>query len=412
MEEMVSSLQSGNRCVICTGCGRCFHGKDGVDIITDRFQVRKWEQGLPSLREKFIAVDIGTTTIAMVLYGDGGKELDRFVMVNPQTSYGADVLSRIQKAENLSIGKEMQEAVLQVLGQGIEHFRKGMNKDEPLLSMIIAANTTMIYLLMGWKTEELGKAPFQASHLEEICTEICGIKTVIFAGLSAFVGADIMSGIYACEMAENQALTLFIDLGTNGEMVLGNSRRMIACATAAGPAFEGGATRGIWGADIISLTATLLEEGILDETGLLADPYFDNGILVGNTLVSQQDIRGIQMAKGAIAAGIQVLIKRFGLSGPEEIDQVILAGGFGYYLKAEDASRIGLFPKELESRVKTGGNTALGGALRLGMNLHIGDKKEEIQNNFQHIKKITRIINLAEVDEFEQLYIESMNLMS
>ena len=407
---MVSGLQRGNRCDICTGCGRCVHGRDGVEVITDRFQERKWEQGLLSLTGKFIAVDIGTTTIAMVLYGDGGKELDRFVTVNPQTLYGADVLSRIQKAETPCVSKEMQEAVLQVLEQGIEHFRKVINKEEQLLSMVIAANTTMIYLLMGWKTEELGKAPFHASHLEEICTEVCGIKTVIISGLSAFVGADVMSGIYACEMAENKAVTLFIDLGTNGEMVLGNSEKMIACATAAGPAFEGGATRGIWGADIVSLTATLLENGVLDETGLLTDPYFEDGILVGNTLVSQQDIRGLQMAKGAIAAGIQVLINHFGLSGPVEIDQVILAGGFGYYLKAEDASRIGLFPKELESKVKTGGNTALGGTLRLGMNLHKGDKKEEIQNYFQYIKKITSVINLAEVDDFEQFYIELMNL--
>ena len=407
---MVSSLQRGNRCDICTGCGRCFHGEDGIEVITDRFQERKWEQGLLSFTGNFIAVDIGTTTIAMVLYGDGGKELDRFVIVNPQTSYGADVLSRIQKSENLCIAKEMQEAVLQVLKKGIEHLHNATNREEHLLSMVIAANTTMIYLLMGWMTEELGKTPFHASHLEKICTEICGIKTVIFPGLSAFVGADIMSGIYACEMAENKALTLLIDLGTNGEMVLGNNERMIACATAAGPAFEGGATSGIWGADIVSLIATLLEEGILDETGLLVDPYFEEGILVGNTLVTQQDIRGIQMAKGAIAAGIQVLIKQYGLNGPAEIDQVILAGGFGYYLKAEDASRIGLLPKELETKVKTGGNTALGGALRLGMNLYKGDNKKEVQCNLQNVKNITSIINLANADDFEQFYIDSMNL--
>lgn len=406
----MSSLQKGNRCDICTGCGRCFHGKGGIEVITDRFQERRWEQGLLTLKGNFIAVDIGTTTIAMILYGDGGKELDRFVTVNPQTSYGADVLSRIQKAENPCVAKEMQESVLQVLEQGIEHFRKVIKGKEQLLGMVIAANTTMIYLLMGWNTENLGKAPFYASHLEEIDTEICGIKTVIFPGLSAFVGADIMSGIYACEIAENKALTLFIDLGTNGEIVLGNSERIIACATAAGPAFEGAATRGIWGADIVNLIATLLEEGILDETGLLVDPYFENGIIVGNTLVSQQDIRGIQMAKGAIAAGIQVLIKQYGLSGPVEIDQVILAGGFGYYLKAEDASRIGLLPKELELKVKTGGNTALSGALRLGMKLYKGDNQKEVQFNLQHVKNITTIINLAEVDDFQQFYINLMYL--
>lgn len=179
--------------------------------------------------------------------------------------------------------------------------------------MVVAANTTMTYLFMGWNPEELGKAPFTVSHSGAVETEIAGVACHIIPGLSAFVGGDITAGILASGMLEQEASTLLIDLGTNGEMALGNRHRLHACATAAGPAFEGGANRGIWGADMVRLLQKLLEEGLMDGQGLLKEPYFTKGVRIGDVLVTKESVRAVQLAKGAIAAGIEILADSYGI---------------------------------------------------------------------------------------------------
>lgn len=416
--------QKGTRCQICTGCGRCFRGEEGVKIITGNGLKLEWQQESRrsgEIGEYLAAVDIGTTTIAMVLYDGEGAESDRFVTVNPQTAYGADVLSRIQEASTRQeAALEMKSSVLQVLEEGIERFRRTVERESgpqgrtpggELKGVSIAANTTMVYLLMGWDTTQLGQAPFYASHLEAVETVIGGVPAVILPGLSSFVGADITAGIYAVGMAQQDKVTLLVDLGTNGEMVIGNRSGMIGCSTAAGPAFEGGATRGIWGADMVSLTARLLREEILDETGLLEEEYFDDGIRIGDVLVTQQAIRAIQLAKAAIASGIETLIELYGLKGPEEVDQVVLAGGFGYYLKAEDAAYIGLIPEKLAGKVCSAGNTALAGALRWGRQMLCGAADgKKAGGELQRIVEKTKVVNLAETGGFNDRYIEAMFL--
>lgn len=282
------------------------------------------------------------------------------------------------------------------------------------MRMVLAGNTTMIYLLMGYDPAELGRAPFDASHLAAIETVIGDVPCVIFPGISAFVGGDITAGMYACGMQERQELTLLVDLGTNGEMVLGNRDRRIACATAAGPAFEGGVNRGVWGADMIHLLARLKREGIMDETGLLADAYFEAGILIGDVRVTQEAIRVIQLAKGAIGAGIRILMKEYGLQEDwQAIDRVVLAGGFGYYLRAEDAVEVGLLPKELEAKCLAGGNTALVGALRLGRELLTRGTTEGWRPPEDICERLgvrgVEVLNLAEHPDFEQMYFRYMN---
>jgi len=363
----------------------------------------RWEQ-VPfcDFGKRLVTVDIGTTTVAMQLYGTDGSVVDYFLTVNPQVQYGADVLSRILAAEDSVKAAHMQRLIREVLEQGLHRF-KGQLKVEEQLYMVLAANTTMVYLLMGYDTTELGRAPFAASHLRELCIEVDGVPCFVFPGLSAFVGGDIVAGMYACEIAERKELTLFIDLGTNGEMVLGNREKRIACSTAAGPAFEGGAGRGIWGADMISLLARLLKEGIVDETGLLADEYFESGVLIGDVCMTQQVIRAIQLAKSAIAAGIHILVREYGTS-LQAIDRVVLAGGFGYYLKPEAAAAIGLLPKQLVSRTVAGGNTALAGARRLG-----GERKEHSFPDRELLE--TKVTNIAEVQDFETLYLQHINLI-
>ncbi len=408
----------GNRCHVCTGCGRCYGEKDGIHVITgsdlnenSHFKILSVDARRKNCNiscndcVRTIGVDIGTTTIAMVLYDQLGREEDYFVTVNPQVKYGADVLSRIQAALELEAAQDMKREVRAVLAEGIGQFRKkypGAPDEE--FCMIVGANTTMVYLLLGLDPAELGRAPFHAGHLGMQEFSIDGVKGIIFPGLSAFVGADILAGIYACGMAEREEITLLIDLGTNGEMAMGNGNGIIACSTAAGPAFEGGATKGVWGADMVHLVAELLRVGILDETGLMEEKYFEQGILIGSTLITQKSIRDLQLAKAAIAAGIRILAEAYGLEGIEQIDRVVLAGGFGYYLKAEDAAGIGLLPAQLIPKVISGGNTVLAGIRKFAL----AGWEEEVQ--LGKIVTMVKVINLAEQDGFQDKYIEAMDL--
>ena len=420
MSNAVNQKPQGIRCRICTGCGLCpgviradstmksvQEGSTGLQVLVDEMMIggELPLSGKDGMR--LVTVDVGTTTIAMLLYGSDGSVADRYVSVNPQTRYGADVISRIHAAQKAEQALEMRRQVEQVLERGIRRFQKHLTEKEQL-QMVLAANTAMTYLLMGWETGELGHAPFHAEHLAAVDTVLAGVPCFIFPRLSAFVGGDIAAGIHACGMADRQELILLVDLGTNGELVIGNRDRRIACATAAGPAFEGGANRGIWGADMVSLLARLRQEGILDETGLLAEEFFEKGVRIGNVLVTQESVRSIQLAKAAIAAGIEILLNCYGAEA-EQVDRLVLAGGFGYYLQPAAAAEIGLLPDRLASKSVTGGNTALAVALCAGRELMMG-KREQLMAEMQRIAAGTEIVNLAMQPEFEERYVAAIKI--
>ena len=409
-------MYKGKRCKFCIGCGRC-QGVRGLQVLTKRLQ--QFEVNLYNEeKERLVTVDLGTTTIAMQLHGRDGSVEDSYVALNPQHEYGADVVSRIAAAQlhasknQIPAAEHMRIMVLECIGKGIQRFRSKLGAGESL-RMVLAANTTMVYLLMGWDTKEIGYAPFEAKHLAPLETLVEGIPCFIMPGLSAFVGGDIVAGIHASGMLESEAPRLLIDLGTNGEIVLGNRDKMIACATAAGPAFEGGVNKGIWGSDMVSLLAGLYKEGIMDETGLLTEEYFDEGVRIGNVCVTQASVRAVQLAKAAIAAGIEILEKQYGCS-IAEIEQVILAGGFGYYINPQDAADIGLLPDDLVEKTYAGGNTALSGALWVGEKLV--QKSESNKNGLAGIIDIRKreglsikVINLAEQKEFRDAYLRHMS---
>lgn len=430
--------QKGPRCRVCMGCGQCpgvtagravTAEKDNGDskalhVLTDITFARE-TAGAFEGNVRLVTADVGTTTLVMLLHGEAGAVEDRYVALNPQTAYGADVISRIRAAENVHNAGDMQKRILSVLEQGLERFKKRLGAGESLL-LVLAANTTMTYLLMGWDTSELGRAPFRASHLNGAETEIGGVPCFVFPGISAFVGGDIVAGMYACGMENRDEITLLIDLGTNGEMVLGNREKRIACATAAGPAFEGGANRGVWGADMVSRLAALKRTGLLDETGLLAEEFFESGVRVGNVHVTQDAVRAVQLAKGAVAAGIEVLMEQYGIRA-EQVDRVVLAGGFGYYLNPEDAAEIGLFGQTLAGKAAAGGNTALAGTLKAGWELCAGQGSrtggaegesgsrtvaDDLKERIQKLVSGTKVLNLAEEPDFEERYIEAINLQS
>jgi uncharacterized 2Fe-2S/4Fe-4S cluster protein (DUF4445 family) len=194
-------------------------------------------------------------------------------------------------------------------------------------------------------------------------------------------------------------------------MVIGNKDRIIASATAAGPAFEGGVNKGVWGSDMVAFLSELKRRGIMDETGLMTGDYFDRGVVIGNVKVSQRSIRAVQLAKAAIAAGCRILMREYGVDY-DEIDRVVLAGGFGYYLSPDCAADIGLLPMELKDKAISGGNTALLGAYRMGaelLNGRLKGKRNEIYTASDILKTEVKVINLAETEGFNEIYIGEMN---
>lgn len=390
----------GNRCRICTGCGRCAPGgslEKGMRTITASFCLPRKADAEKTGRELAIA-DLGTTTVAMEWYDGGGEKRGEYVCANPQRVFGTDVISRIQAAENPMLRRQMGQLARQTLAEGVRSFRQQGGNPERL---IVAGNTTMLYLLLGHDPAPLGTAPFAAEYLTSEKTEIEGLETVTLPGMSAFVGGDITAGILACGMDTEEEITLLVDLGTNGELALGNRERILCCGTAAGPAFEGGGD--IWGADMIALTAHLMRQGLVDDTGLLAEPYFEQGISIGGVQITQERIRQLQTAKAAICAGINTLIAAYGLTGAGQVSRVCLAGGFGYFLDVEAAVELGLIPKGLEGRVTAVGNTALAGAWLYGDTAD-GEKRAE------RLCQRAQVLNLAGRREFESGFVDAMYL--
>lgn len=418
----INSFKKGTRCRICTGCGRCFSQKK-MTVVNHFFEdngnsSRRAEgterEEIPTLMQRqesgcLITADIGTTTVAMQLRREtDGMVIDSFTAENPQREYGSDVLSRIEAAENEQIKLVMQESVKEVLFKGVRQFltflqkKQGGQKDNlktglPSCRLVIAANTTMVHLLLGLDMSRLGRYPFIPESLSEIRTELFDMQTLILPGISAFVGGDITAGITALSLHESRETALLLDLGTNGEMVLGNAHRLLATAAAAGPAFESGT--GGYGTDMLALTDRLLQEGILDETGLLEEPYFEQGIRIGGVLVTQSYIRQLQTAKAAICTGIRILCKKYGLESFKQIDKVYLAGGMGYFLSPKAAENIGLLPKTLAKKAVAVGNAALEGAFIYGRNAYRKDKGLSCE-----------VFNLAEEPEFSESYISNMFL--
>lgn len=392
------------------------------------------------------AVDIGTTTVAMQLYDlENGKCLDTYTGLNGQRAYGADVIARIQAAVE---GKEeeLTEKIRKELWKGMEQLRKGQGiSREQVKKIAIAGNTTMIHLLMGYPCEGLGRVPFTPYRLDtiqipagEIFPEVKEkTEILIYPGISTFVGADIVSGICALSMGEGKKMQMLIDLGTNGEMALGNEEALLVTSTAAGPAFEGGNITwgtgsipgtvchvwqedgslqigtiqdqppvGICGTGVIELVSELVRAEEMDETGRLEEPWFEEGYPVvqnvrGEQIVlTQKDVREIQLAKAAVRAGIETLLSEYGVEA-SVVDTVYVAGGFGYCLDYEKAAEVGMFPQEFLGKLQAVGNSALQGAVQLLLD------KEKIQKA-ERIASRAREIDLSVHPVFQETYMDAM----
>ena len=433
-------------------------------------------------RKYGIAIDIGTTTLAVSLVRrSDATRIDTRTRENPQVSFGADVISRIKAAEE-GRAEAMRVSICEALLEEIETslVRNGLGYAE-VETVVIAGNTTMLHLLQGYDVSGLGKHPFTPVtvaceakkmgdifdvvpdwELEEITK---AVPVILMPGVSAFVGADIVSGLLALDFDKNDKICALIDLGTNGEIVIGDSNRRLVTSTAAGPALEGGNIRcgtasvkgavsgvrlekdengdlqanverigdyaafrsnrpngpgetagqselkeasGICGTGVIDMVAELKRVGLVDETGLMAEPYFEDGfpfaVHADGTILTfkQEDVREVQLAKAAIRAGFETLCERYGIV-PDEIGKVYIAGGFGTFLHIDQAVAIGLLPEEIADRAEAVGNTSLAGAIRLLV------EPDEVKR-LREIADGCETVSLAEDEAFQKRYIESMSL--
>lgn len=381
-----------------------------------------------------LAADVGTTTIVMALADPArGKIRRTFCCMNPQISYGADVISRITAAQELGM-ENLRRPLLAALEKGCQILleaerqsgqdTRGMAWESMQGTLYVAANTVMNHFLAGCDVSGLGQAPFTPVFLKEREFEEAGRepeaegkaeasgkksrKICLLPGISAFVGGDIMAGLLSCGMLplkqESRGM-LFVDLGTNGEMVLSDGSRFFVTAASAGSAFAGHKA-GTQGSELIHFAASFLNNGKMDSTGLL---------LTEDLNVTQQDIRNLQMAKAAIRTGIEVLLQKADMK-QEEICQVYLAGGFGHALEVEDAVRIGLLPDSFQSCTVSVGNAALQGAVEYAIQKlaileqkNILAKKEEASEPEDGFSENFVSVNLAEEPYFQEHFIGAMN---
>ena len=387
-------------------------------------------------------LDIGTTTLAASLVDkETGETLARASILNPQGAFGADVISRIS-AFGDGKGEDMRSAVVNATNRIIAAFlRTGARIDE----LVVVGNPTMLHLFVGVDPSGIGTYPFTPAFVEtkyfagaEIGIDLPRVR--LLPSISAYLGSDVSAGMLACEMDKTTETQLFMDLGTNGEIVLSHKGKLYAASTAAGPALEGanlccgiggvsGAVdrvwcedgklrfttienapaRGICGSGLIDLFALLLDEGILDETGAWSEecdsPLFsrledDCFYLTPEVYLSQDDVRQFQLAKAAIAAGVEALTAHCGVK-LDEITRVSLAGGLGYYMSPARAARTGLISPALLSRTQIVGNTALAGAKLCLL-------KEENQTALDSLCQRTETVELSFSPIFSEAYIENM----
>lgn len=412
--------------------------EDNFEILTnyDNKQIKKDTNFKKNDNVHKVIVDIGTTTIAMQRIDSiTGEIFDTFTTINKQRTYGADVITRMQ-ASNEGQLEKLKEIIRKQLSLGLKGIIE--KSDNKISEIIVAGNTTMVHLFMGYSCEKLGVFPYEAYNLYTIKTTFDGLPLTILPGISTFVGADITAGILACNMDIESKISILIDLGTNGEMVIGNKDKLYVTSTAAGPAFEGGNIScgigsingaicnvkmenkeislittiggtppiGICGTGVLEIVSELLKEGLIDDTGLLEDEYFDTGFLIAtlqnenNIYLSQKDIREIQLAKSAVRAGLETLLLRYEVTY-KDIDKLYLAGGFGYQMDIKKAISIGLFPKELKDKIIPIGNSSLNGCNQYAT-------KENQKERAKKICDYAQEIPLSNDKDFNKLYTEYM----
>ena len=389
-----------------------------------------------------LLVDLGTTTVALALIERStGKLRRRAVFANPQRTFGADVVSRIQ-ASLQGQGPALKDCIRQAIEQQVSLLTQGNGQSpEELTLCLIGGNTAMIHLLMGWDCRPLSASPFALRERTPGPLVHGSCKILIFPWISAFVGGDITAGMLACRK-DGSPDYLFVDLGTNGEMLLCHEGRMFAASTAAGPAFEGSGlscgcpgvpgaiTRvtlkrlqpvldtignklpvGICGSGAISLCKEVIVRGYADRRGILQDAFPEEGIRLGVSpdrkplFFTPDDFRQVQTAVAAVAAGIETLCREAGAAA-KQIPVLYLGGGFGFYLESEAYQTLHMFAGVSPDAVIPMGNTCLRGLFHYAVN----EYDENEQPPFPACLSLPEIrtVSLADSDYFHEQFIRHM----
>lgn len=432
----LSQIETRDGCSLTVVC----HGLRVLDLYASEQEER---------RLLGAAFDIGTTTIAGYLLDlETGEELANASAINPQVSFGADVIQRANYAltDEKALTECVQKEVNVLLGQLCKQ-AEVPREDVYQISMV--GNSCMHHLFLGFSPDSMVHAPYQPAVRDGLVlpASACGFDAaadaeVLFLPLIAgFVGADTVGGLLSTEMGSQEPLTLLIDIGTNGELVLGNRERRIACSTAAGPALEGakisygmrgakgaiehveirdgklhcqiiggGKAQGICGSGLIDGIAALLELGVMDESGKLCGNDRVDGVEVywlirpengqPGVFLSQKDIREVQLAKAAIAAGIRLMIETLKVTF-EQIERVYLAGAFGTYLNPDSACAIGLIPSELKEKLLPIGNAAGEGAKRILLEAAAWEEAKRVARG-------TEFLELASLLQFQDTFVDEL----
>ena len=374
------------------------------------------------------AVDIGTTTIALTLCSlSDGRILASAAVENPQRTIAADVIGRMEAA---MAGKLplLQEMVTDAVHSLLEAACRDAGISESLVeSLVITGNTTMLYLLTGKDPEPLSHAPFKADCLFGYETEILGKRAYLPPCMDAFVGADITCAVLTSTMTETDQPSVLCDIGTNGEVALWKDGKLSVTSTAAGPAFEGagiscgcgsipGAIDKVWlekgqvcchtildapavglcGSGLMDAVSVFLKTEDIDETGAAEEDL----PLTETVHLIPRDIRAVQLAKAAIAAGIQTLLDTTD-TDESQLSDFYICGGFGAHLDLNSAANIGLIPRTLVAKARVLGNAALSGALQLLLDTGCRKKAEQLA-------AASHQLNLGGNPKFNENYIDQM----
>lgn len=455
----------------CEECGRCnlydtTTRKKRLTNLPDDFIPDMPESGGSGQRYG-IAFDIGTTTVVGMLWDlCENRLIDTIAKTNPQGRYGADVISRItyssQSEENRN---QLQVLIVECFNEMLDAFSIQYQIDQALFrKATVVGNTTMSHLFLGYNPASLAVAPFEPAFIGPVSrtAEQMGLhmepnaEIAVIPNIAGHVGSDIVGVMLASGLKHRPGITLAIDIGTNGEILVGGKGSMLTCSTAAGPAFEGariyhgmraadGAIErveikdgelnikvignkppvGICGSGLIDAIAQMLDAGIIsfkgnllsredaavkDLPGALADRLRkgENGnefVLArrdrdDDIVINQKDIREVQLAKGAILAGALILLQDIG-AGPSDLDEILLAGAFGSYIDKRNALRIGLLPNAGLEKVSYIGNAAGVGACMTLLSKEAKSQAEQQSREVEHVE-------LALHPNFEKEYLQGM----
>ncbi len=406
-----------------------------------------------------ISIDIGTTTVvANLIDMITGEEVSVSSIVNPQKKFGLDVLTRItyQLENKINSKHELQYEIVNAINNMIEEMcNKCFLNKENVYEIVVSANCTMIHFLLGIDATSIGKSPYAPIILasQNISAKEVGIiaseasRMYCLPSVSSYIGADIVSGIYVSQLHKSKEKVLFIDIGTNGEIVLSNQGKLVSCSCAAGPALEGmnissgmrasdGAIEdvkitekgieikvigdeepvGLCGSGILAVVKELIRVGIVKKSGVFIkkedldkDDYRYNMIQLNGKkrefvlynkkepiLVTQGDIRQVQLSKGAILSGFYALLRHENIE-MNELDKIIIAGQFGAHLPIDSLTGVGILPKEVKDKLVYVGNSSKIGAYMALMSSKVKSEIEEISKEVEYIE-------LNTIEGYERLF--------